>query len=383
MSSKLGTIDWKFLINQNIFIIFFSIDIDPTIRHSLFTVLIGGFIIWLGDCSTSQLAIQRFQSLPTLKGVKTAAIYFTGGIIVLYMFCMYNGFLLYATYWDCDPLTTKLAKERDQLVPLLVMKTLGDYPGLTGCFVAGVFSAAMSSLSTALNALSAVVLEDFLLPSSIGPKITENATSYILRGTVIIFGCIAVALVSVVEQLGQVLQLSYSLGSTGIGPMFGIFTAGLLLPFVKSKHVLIGAGAGMMTLMWIVLRAQTDIALGVLTFETKETSVEGCLYSFNITAESNFNKTVISDTVKPLHHISYLYYTPLGALITVSVAVLSSYFIKSNDPERVDPQLLATFIRKWYVSKGELEKDPNFGEKIYEFKNVETIENDIKENGVH
>lgn len=177
---------------------------NPTIRHSFFSVVIGGFFAWCGDCSTTQLSIQRFQSLPTIQAAKRAVIYFTGGIIVLYLFCTYNGLLLYATYWDCDPLTTKLAKERDQLVPLLVMKTLGDYPGLTGCFVAGVFSAAMSSLSTALNALAAVVLEDFVLSSSLGKNLSETATSYIMRGTVIAFGCLAVGLVFIVQHLGQV-----------------------------------------------------------------------------------------------------------------------------------------------------------------------------------
>lgn len=54
--------------------------------------------------------------------------------------CIYNGLLLYATYHDCDPLTTKLAKAKDQLIPLLVMQILKDVPGLPGLFIAGVFS---------------------------------------------------------------------------------------------------------------------------------------------------------------------------------------------------------------------------------------------------
>lgn len=54
--------------------------------------------------------------------------------------CIYNGLLLYATYFDCDPLTTKLAMVGDQLIPLLAMKTLRGIPGMAGLFIAGVFA---------------------------------------------------------------------------------------------------------------------------------------------------------------------------------------------------------------------------------------------------
>jgi hypothetical protein len=36
--------------------------------------------------------------------------------------------------------TTKLAKVNDQMIPLLVMQILKDIPGLSGLFIAGVFS---------------------------------------------------------------------------------------------------------------------------------------------------------------------------------------------------------------------------------------------------
>lgn len=100
------------------------------------------------------------------------------------------------------------------------MDILGDYPGLPGLFVAGVFSAALSSLSTGLNSLSAVLLEDFFKPFASKP-LSERQTKFITRGTVAVFGAICVALVFVVEHLGSVLQLSMSLGSVAQGPLLG------------------------------------------------------------------------------------------------------------------------------------------------------------------
>lgn len=63
--------------------------------------------------------------------------------MIIVVSCSYCGLLIYATYHDCDPLTTKLAKAKDQLLPLLVMRLFGDYPGMPGLFVSGVFSAAL------------------------------------------------------------------------------------------------------------------------------------------------------------------------------------------------------------------------------------------------
>uniref|UniRef100_A0A1B0CA85 Sodium/solute symporter n=2 Tax=Lutzomyia longipalpis TaxID=7200 RepID=A0A1B0CA85_LUTLO len=136
-------------------------DLDPRTRNTIFSVVIGGMAYWLKSNAISQNMIQRYLSLPTLSAARKSLWIFTIGVSVLILMCCYCGLLIYATYYDCDPLTTKLAKAKDQLLPLLVMDILGDYPGLPGLFVAGVFSAALSSLSTGLNSLSAVFLEDF------------------------------------------------------------------------------------------------------------------------------------------------------------------------------------------------------------------------------
>ena len=49
-------------------------------------------------------------------------------------------------------------------MPLFVMDTLGDYHGLPGLFVSGIFSACLSSVSPTLNSLSAVTIEDYIKP---------------------------------------------------------------------------------------------------------------------------------------------------------------------------------------------------------------------------
>ena len=47
-------------------------------------------------------------------------------------------------------------------MPLFVVDTMGNLPGIPGLFVAGIFSGSLSTVSSAVNSLAAVTIEDFL-----------------------------------------------------------------------------------------------------------------------------------------------------------------------------------------------------------------------------
>ena len=51
-----------------------------------------------------------------------------------------------------------------QLLPYFVLKTMEDLPGLPGLFIASIFSASISTLSSGINSLGAVTLEDVFKP---------------------------------------------------------------------------------------------------------------------------------------------------------------------------------------------------------------------------
>lgn len=120
------------------------------------------------------------------------------------------------------------------MLPLFVMDILKDLPGLSGLFIAGVFSAALSSLSTCLNSMSAVVLEDFFKPFTKKP-LSTRAVDWIMRTVVVGVGVLCVALVYVVEKMGTVLQLTMSLEAITNGPLLGIFSIGILLPWINGN----------------------------------------------------------------------------------------------------------------------------------------------------
>ncbi|XP_049538628.1 sodium-coupled monocarboxylate transporter 1-like isoform X2 [Anopheles darlingi] len=328
-----------------------NFSIDPTERHTIWAIFFGGGCFWISKNAIHQMMIQRYLALPSFRDAQKALVCFTVGIILLLMTCFYNGLLIYATFYDCDPLTTGLAKAKDQLLPVLLMKVLGNYPGLAGLFISGIFSASLSSLSTGLNSLSAIVLEDFVKPFSRKP-LGERATRYIMRGTVLGFGIVAVVLVLVVEKLGTVLQLSMSLIPISLGPLLGLFLMGMLIPWVDSVSAFGGAVSGLVTMAYIVIRAQLAIAAKEMTFPTKPVSVAGCEYDFEFPPAYNATVGLPSPSVhanaKSLHHVSFLFYTFIGAAVTLTIGSLTASILRGQQSNKVDPLLLAPFVRRAY-----------------------------------
>lgn len=132
---------------------------------------------------------------------------FTVGVSVFVLICCFSGMLVYATYYNCDPLESGRIKAYDQLLPLFVMETVGHLRGVPGLFIAGVFGAALSSLSVALNSTSTVFLEDFV-KGCLKMKLPEKTATILVKTVTIILGLIAVACLFVVEHMGGVLAVS-------------------------------------------------------------------------------------------------------------------------------------------------------------------------------
>ncbi|CAH1108786.1 unnamed protein product [Psylliodes chrysocephalus] len=321
-----------------------NFDLDPLSRHTIWALVIGGTFFTVQTAGVNQNMIQRYLSLPSLKQSKKALWAFLFGISILMSFGVYCGMLIYATYHKCDPLTTTLAREKDQLLPLLVMDILGDYPGLPGIFVAGIFSAALSSLSTALNAMAAIVLEDFYKPF-FSKQLNEKQSFILMKSTVIITGLICIGLVFVVERLGAVLQLSVSIGSIANGPSLGVSTMGILLPWVNAKGALSGGICSLIFMSWYCFKTQSMIASGDLIFPEKPVSTEGCHYAFPPKMPI-LNNITHTDEQFMIYRLSYLWYCLIGTFVAVFVGLLVSMVTKPTDPRDIDPKLLAPFIRK-------------------------------------
>ena len=109
-------------------------------------------------------------------------------------------------------------------------------------FVSGIFSGSLSTVSSAINSLAAVTLEDYIKPISTFPccqtlkTLIEERTTLILKLLALFYGFLCVALTFIVDALGSgMLQAALSIFGIVGGPLLGLFTLGMV---VKSSNQL-------------------------------------------------------------------------------------------------------------------------------------------------
>ncbi|KAL5018667.1 hypothetical protein ScPMuIL_004389 [Solemya velum] len=158
-SMVLGGLDvaWK-IADKGQRIKFDEFDISMTKRYTIWNSIIGAGINWCGIYGTNQAQVQRALSLPSLKKAKLAVWLNFPGMFAVISLVVMIGVVMYGFYSTCDPVSAGLIEKRDQLLPLFTMDILGDVPGVPGLFLSCIFSGGLSSMSSGLNALAAVLL---------------------------------------------------------------------------------------------------------------------------------------------------------------------------------------------------------------------------------
>ena len=101
----------------------------------------------------------------------------------------------------------QLVDKKDQLFPLFVMQVMGNIPCIPGLFVAGVFSGALSTVSSGLNALAAVTLQDFI-EAGCNFRLSESTAVITTKALAVGYGVLSYLVIFLVKYLPGVLEVS-------------------------------------------------------------------------------------------------------------------------------------------------------------------------------
>lgn len=327
---------------------FFNFDVDVTTRHTTWNLIIGAYTTWLYVFACSQSLVQRYLALPTLKAAQAAVIWTIPTICFIFFVSALAGLIIYTKYYDCDPISTKQVTAADQLFPLFVMETLGFLPGLPGLFVSGIFSGALSTVSSGVNSLAAVTLED-LVKTYIKPNISEEWATRISKILALGYGLLALLLVYMAQQLGNINQAALSTAGILGGPLLGLFTLGMFFPWANSVGSVIGLCSGTAVSFWIAI----GNFMSKPFYPKAPVSIDGCrdLYH-NITNLSELPSIDHNSDqeIFPLYKVSYMWYSVIGCLLTVIVGLVCSFITGGKNITKLDSRLLSPLALSVYQS---------------------------------
>ncbi|XP_053418444.1 sodium-coupled monocarboxylate transporter 2 isoform X2 [Nycticebus coucang] len=314
----------------------FDFDVDPLRRHTFWTISVGGTFTWLGIYGVNQSTIQRCISCKTEKHAKLALYFNLLGLWIILVCAVFSGLIMYTYFKDCDPWTSGIISAPDQLMPYFVMEIFATMPGLPGLFVACAFSGTLSTVAASINALATVTFEDFV--KNCFPHLSDKLSTWISKGLCLLFGVICTSMAVAASLLGGVVQAALSIHGMCGGPMLGLFSLGIIFPFVNWKGALGGLLTGITLSFWVAIGAFIHPAPAAKTWPLP-LSTDQCIQS-NMTATIPpvlFSRPAVADT---WYSLSYLYYSAVGCLGCIIAGVIISFLTGHERGENIQPLLI-------------------------------------------
>ena len=165
------------------------------------------------------------------------------------------------------------------------------------------------------------------------------------------FGLIAYGVTFLIRFMPGMLELAMVIGGVTNGPIIGVFTAGLLIPWISARGALGGLISGVLLSSWIAGGAQVyrpQLSYTSVTSPSVPNSTDNCPDDWliqNMTS-SSIASSSSSEPLPgylPLYELSYVWFSALGFWLTVVSALLLS-IIWRQDVSRLDRRLLSPIL---------------------------------------
>jgi SSS family transporter len=228
-AGKLRTFDWEFSFSN---------------VYTFWGGLIGGALLSAGSHGTDHLMVQRLLATRSLNDARKALV--GSGILVIVQFAL---FLLVGTFiWGAGADNGTLSS--DELFPSFVVDLLPA--GLSGLVIAGIFAAAMSTVSSSLNSLASAATHDFYAPltDTRDPRKLLVVGRWTTLGWAVVLAGGALAFQSNDQP---VVVLALSIASITYGGLLGTYILGGISQKIQQFDVIVTIVASTTAMVVIVL----------------------------------------------------------------------------------------------------------------------------------
>ena len=231
----------------------FDFTFDLSRSYTFWSGVIGGAFLTTATHGTDQLMVQRYLCAKNSRQATLALL--TSGVVILAQFVLFLiiGLMLFVFYQKAAMLPPEVAAKADRVFPHFIVTQLPN--GLIGLVVAAIFAAAMSTLSSSLNSLSATAVTDFYRPL-FAPNKSDQHYLTVSRVMTAVWGAVQIAVAMIaIAMKGRGVDAVLAVASFTNGPVLGLFLLSTLTRHVGAKGSLVGVvvGVACMTFVWAQL----------------------------------------------------------------------------------------------------------------------------------
>ncbi len=237
-----------------------TFNFDLTSKTSFWVLSLYGFFWYLQKYSADQTLVQRYLVAKTdrdaLKGVALGALL----CIPAWTLFMLIGTLVWAYYQLSHEALPASITKPDQVFPYFLATKIPE--GAAGLFMASLFSAAMAMLSSDLNCLSVVGVEDYY--RKLKPQATDAQRLFMGKLIVGVCGAAAILVAVIIAwKSDRVLSFWFTSSSIVAGGLAGLFLLAFLSPRANKQGTIIGIVAMLLFTTYATLSSGKEPVLNL------------------------------------------------------------------------------------------------------------------------
>ena len=213
--------------------------LDPNVRVTAFWSIVSGTLWWVCTAGGDQTAVQRFMATRDVRAARRSFLLNSAAGLLVSLILALVAFSLMG-FFEARPELLPPGIGADRVFPHYIVHHLPI--GISGLVVSGLFAAAMSSVDSGVNSLSAVVVTDFV------GRFRRRALSEIGRVRLSQALALAIGLIVVLGSSflvgnvpGNFLEIAQRTLHLYVGAIFLLFFLSLFVPFSTSPGVIAGS----------------------------------------------------------------------------------------------------------------------------------------------
>jgi SSS family solute:Na+ symporter len=278
-------------------------------KPTIVVLSIYGFFWYLQKYTADQTMVQRYLAAKSDKAALKGVFLGAALCIPVWTLFMLLGTQLWAFYKLSGEVLPGYIVKGDQVFPYFIRTHIPS--GIAGLFIAALFGAAMATLSSDLNCLALIAVEDFY--RKLSPNATDQRRLRMAKYFVAICGVLTAAFaIRLVHSQETALSLWYTISAIVAGGLAGLFLLAFLTDRANRYGCYIGIFASLIFTSWatLTLGGGKIINLGRFNF--------------------------------PLHDYTI---GAIGHVVLLAVGYVASFFFSNSDGD-LEPLTLWSWLRR-------------------------------------